>query len=112
MNTMTIVSSRANAWEGFTGGGWEKAVDVRDFIQKNFTPHTGDAAFLAGATPRTLGLWQTLQGLLKQEQAKGVLDVSTDRPSTIVAHDAGYIDAERELIVGLQTDAPLKRAIM
>ncbi|MBK1715482.1 pyruvate formate lyase family protein, partial [Rubrivivax gelatinosus] len=106
MNTMTIISSRADAWEGFAGGHWETAVDVRDFIQKNYTPYPGDAAFLAGATPRTLGLWQTLQVLLKQEQQKGVLDVSTDRPSTIVAHDAGYIDAERELIVGLQTDAP------
>ncbi|WP_310732411.1 pyruvate formate lyase family protein [Rubrivivax gelatinosus] len=92
MNTMTIASSRANAWEGFAGGRWETAVDVRDFIQKNYTPYGGE--------------------LLKQEQAKGVLDVSADRPSTIVAHDAGYIDQGLELIVGLQTDAPLKRAIM
>ncbi|MCC9596449.1 pyruvate formate lyase family protein, partial [Rubrivivax sp. JA1055] len=112
MNTMTIVSSRANPWEGFAGGRWETAVDVRDFIQKNYTPYAGTSAFLEGPTTRTLALWKKLSELLKQEQAKGVLDVSTDRPSTIVAHDAGYIDQGLELIVGLQTDAPLKRAIM
>ncbi|MBZ8141334.1 formate acetyltransferase [Rubrivivax gelatinosus] len=112
MNTMTIASSRANAWEGFAGGRWETAVDVRDFIQKNYAPYAGDSAFLEGPTTRTLALWKKLQELLKQEQAKGVLDVSADRPSTIVAHDAGYIDQDLELIVGLQTDAPLKRAIM
>ncbi|MBK1613099.1 formate C-acetyltransferase [Rubrivivax gelatinosus] len=112
MNTMTIASSRANAWEGFAGGRWETAVDLRGFIQKNYTPYAGDSAFLEGPTTRTLALWHKLQELLKQEQAKGVLDVSVDRPSTIVAHDAGYIDQDLELIVGLQTDAPLKRAIM
>ncbi|MBK1689840.1 pyruvate formate lyase family protein, partial [Rubrivivax gelatinosus] len=112
MNTMTIACSRANAWEGFAGGRWETAVDVRDFIQQNYTPYSGTSAFLEGPTTRTLALWKKLAELLKQEQAKGVLDVSADRPSTIVAHDAGYIDEGLELIVGLQTDAPLKRAIM
>ncbi|WP_416460925.1 formate C-acetyltransferase [Rubrivivax gelatinosus] len=112
MNTMTIVTSRTNPWEGFAGGRWETAVDVRDFIQQNYTPYSGTSAFLEGPTTRTLALWKKLSELLKQEQAKGVLDVSADRPSTIVAHDAGYIDEGLELIVGLQTDAPLKRAIM
>jgi formate C-acetyltransferase len=109
---MTKIASRAFAWEGFQGGRWEKNVDVRDFIQKNYTPYTGDAAFLEGATERTRKLWEKLQGLLKEERAKGILDASTDRATSITAHDAGYIDRDNELIVGLQTEAPLKRAMM
>ncbi|PTW52666.1 formate C-acetyltransferase, partial [Breoghania corrubedonensis] len=85
---------------------------VRGFIQENYTPYEGDAAFLAPASARTIALWARLGELLKQERAKGVLDVSTDRPSSITAHEAGYIDRDAEIIVGLQTDAPLKRAIM
>jgi len=102
----------ATPWSGFVEGHWQHAVDVRDFIQANYTPYTGDAAFLSGATDRTKDLWGKLVELLKAERAKGVLDVSADRASSILAHDVGYIDQSAELIVGLQTDAPLKRAIM
>lgn len=99
------------AWRGFRSGQWQTRVDVRDFIQRNYTPYEGDAAFLTGATVRTRALWDKLLDLLAQERHKGVLDVS-QVPSTILAHAPGYIDRDLELIVGLQTDAPLKRAIM
>lgn len=95
-----------------TPGLWTTHVDVRDFIQHNYTPYEGDDHFLVGPTARTLSLWNTLSVLLEEERKKGVLDVSADRGSSIVAHDAGYIDQEKEVVVGLQTDAPLKRAIM
>ncbi|MFW5680137.1 MAG: formate C-acetyltransferase [Pseudomonadota bacterium] len=99
------------AWRGFRGTGWRERIDVRDFIQRNYTPYEGDAAFLASATERTDALWKKLLPLLAEERAKGVLDVS-QVPSSITAHGPGYIDRDLELIVGLQTDAPLKRAIM
>jgi len=99
------------AWRGLTPGLWQSGVNVRDFIQRNYTPYEGDGAFLQGATPRTRGMWETLQPLLAKEREKGVLDVS-QVPSGILAHTPGYIDKEHEIIVGLQTDAPLKRAIM
>ncbi len=98
-------------WRGFRGTVWRERIDVRDFIQRNYTPYEGDAAFLAPATERTEALWDRLLPLLAEERAKGVLDVS-QVPSTITAHGPGYIDQDLELIVGLQTDAPLKRAIM
>jgi len=98
-------------WEGFRTGLWQKTVDVRDFIQQNYTPYHGDESFLAPATKRTLELWDRLQKLFVEERKKGVLDVS-QIPSSITAHAPGYIDRENEIIVGLQTDAPLKRAIM
>ena len=101
----------SDAWRGFAPGLWQSRVNVRDFIQHNYTPYEGDGAFLAGPTERTLGLWKKLTPLLAEERAKGILDVS-QVPSGILAHDPGYIDKEREIIVGLQTDAPLKRAIM
>lgn len=101
-----------DAWRGFKGDAWREKVAVREFIQDNYTPYEGDDTFLAGPTERTKGIWKTLEGLLKQEREKGVLDVSADRGSSITAHDAGYIDKDNEIIVGLQTDAPLKRAIM
>jgi formate C-acetyltransferase len=113
---MTLVTSgpasapAAEPWEGFAPGPWQGAVDVRDFIQRNYTPYTGDSAFLAPATARTRRLWAQVADLFTQERAKGVLDVS-QVPSAITAHGPGYIDHELELIVGLQTDAPLKRAI-
>src|SRR5579864_5289116 len=107
-----FVNQRAvNPWSGFVTGMWQRGVDVRDFIQRNYTPYEGDAAFLQGATARTLELWRSLQPLLAEEREKGVLDVS-QIPSGILAHAPGYIDRNREIIVGLQTDAPLKRAIM
>jgi len=98
-------------WQGFQTGLWQNEIDVRDFIQENYTPYDGDEAFLAPATPRTTRLWKTLQDLFVEERRKGVLDVS-QIPSSITAHGPGYIDREHEIIVGLQTEAPLKRAIM
>ncbi len=112
MDALTHDATQANPWRGFTAGEWQSTIDVRDFIQQNYHPYTGDASFLAAATERTRGIWDRLGELFVAERERGVLDVATDRPSSIVAHDAGYIDAAHELIVGLQTDAPLKRAIM
>src|SRR3954453_951098 len=99
-------------WRGFPGTGWRAAVDPRAFIQENYTPYEGDASFLAGPTGRTLGIWAKLTAMFPQERAKGVYDVDAGTPSTITAHAPGYIAREQEIIVGLQTDAPLKRAIM
>ncbi len=99
------------AWRGFAPGTWQSRVNVREFIQRNYTPYEGDGAFLQGATERTKGMWKKLQPLLAKEREKGILDVS-QVPSGILAHAPGYIDKDREIIVGLQTDAPLKRAIM
>ena len=99
------------AWRGFKPGAWQSRVNVRDFIQRNYTPYEGDGKFLQGPTRRTRAMWETLQPLLAKEREKGVLDVS-QVPSGILAHGPGYIDREHEIIVGLQTDAPLKRAIM
>ena len=95
----------------FVPGLWTKEINVRHFIQQNYTPYHGDESFLAGPTKRTTALWKKLTDMFPEERAKGVYDVS-QIPSTITAHDAGYIDKANELIVGLQTDAPLKRAIM
>ena len=99
------------AWREFKPGPWQSRINVRDFIQRNYTPYEGDASFLAGATKRTQKVWETLLPLLAKEREKGVLAVSQE-PSSILAHAPGYIDKDLELIVGLQTDAPLKRAIM
>src|SRR6187399_2090786 len=98
-------------WAGFTAGLWQKEINVRDFIQQNYEPYYGDASFLAGATARTQKIWDKLNALFLEERRKGVLDVS-QVPSSITAHAPGYIDREHEIIVGLQTEAPLKRAIM
>lgn len=95
---------------GFVGDDWRHSIDVRDFIQANYDPYTGDDAFLQGPTQRTADLWGKLSLLFKAEREKGVLDVS-QIPSSITAHEPGYIDRDNEIIVGLQTDAPLKRAI-
>jgi formate C-acetyltransferase len=104
--------SKANpAWEGFKTGIWQKEINVRDFIQQNYEPYEGDASFLAPATERTTRIWKRLSDLFVEERKKGVLDIS-QIPSSITAHAPGYIDRENEVIVGLQTDAPLKRAIM
>src|SRR5512139_90431 len=96
---------------GFKPGLWTKEINVRNFIQLNYEPYYGDESFLAGPTDRTTALWKKLTDLFVEERKKGVLDVS-QIPSTITAHDAGYIDKDNEVIVGLQTEAPLKRAIM
>ena len=100
-------------WEGFDKSGeWTKEIDVRGFIQRNYTPYEGDESFLEGTTERTQKLWDEVLKLYEEEREKGVLDVDTKTPSSINAYDAGYIDKDLEQIVGLQTDAPLKRAIM
>jgi formate C-acetyltransferase len=99
------------AWKGFKKGLWQKEINVRNFIQHNYEPYEGDASFLAPATKRTQAIWKKLTDLFVEERKKGVLDVS-QIPSSITAHAPGYIDRENEIIVGLQTDAPLKRAIM
>lgn len=106
-------SLQLDAWRGFTAGEWQDAVAVRDFIQHNYTPYTGGDDFLAPATARTQAMWLKVAELLKQERAAkgGVLDVASDRGTRITAFGPGYIDREMEKIVGVQTDAPLKRAI-
>ena len=98
-------------WEGFKPGFWESEINVRDFIQQNYEPYEGDESFLAPATDRTSKIWDQLNQLFVEERKKGVLDIS-QIPSSILAHKPGYIDRDNEVIVGLQTEAPLKRAIM
>ncbi|WP_373686455.1 formate C-acetyltransferase [Streptomyces lunaelactis] len=100
------------AWHGFEGQHWRERIDVRDFIQANYTPFPGDGGFLTGPTDRTYRVWGKVSALFPEERRKGVLDVDTATPATITSHAPGYIDQDDELIVGLQTDAPLKRAIM
>src|SRR3954453_12609113 len=95
----------------FETGLWTKEINVRDFIQQNYSPYYGDESFLSGPTKRTTGVWKKLTDLFVEERKKGVLDVS-QIPSSITAHEPGDIDKDNEVIVGLQTDAPLKRAIM
>jgi formate C-acetyltransferase len=107
-----ITRKKANPqWEGFTIGLWQNEINVRDFIQQNYEPYEGDESFLAPATERTKKIWDRLNRLFVEERKKGVLDIS-QIPSSITAHAPGYIDRENEVIVGLQTEAPLKRAIM
>jgi formate C-acetyltransferase len=98
-------------WENFNPGFWQSEINVRDFIQQNYEPYEGDETFLAGPTQRTKQIWDKLNHLFVEERKKGVLDIS-QIPSSITAHAPGYIDRDNEIIVGLQTDAPLKRAIM
>ena len=101
-------------WEDFEKGDWQQEINVRDFIQKNYTPYECDESFLTGATEKTKKLWDEVLELYKKEHDSegGILDIDTKTVSTVSAHDAGYIDKDLEDIVGLQTDAPLKRAIM
>jgi formate C-acetyltransferase len=99
-------------WKGFISGTWTEEINVRDFIQKNYTPYEGDGSFLATTTEVTHQLWEKVKDLMAVEREKGILDTDTKVPSAITAHAAGYIDQDLEKIVGLQTDKPLKRAIM
>ena len=102
-----------NAWQGFKEGRWTKEIDVRGFIQANYTPYEGDDSFLAGATENTKQLWEEVMELFKKERENGgTLDVDTKTVSAIDAYAPGYINKDKETVVGLQTDAPLKRAIM
>ena len=99
-------------WNGFVGGKWEKEINVRDFIQKNYTPYDGDESFLAGPTQNTKDLWEMVLDLSKKErEAGGVLDMDTKVISTINSHAAGYLDKSKETIVGFQTDKPFKRSL-
>ena len=99
-------------WEGFVPGKWSNEVDVRDFIQKNYTPYEGDDKFLAGPTDATKKLWDIILDLSKKErEAGGVLKADTDIISTLTSHKAGYLDKDLEKIVGLQTDEPFKRSL-
>ena len=107
-----MAQTRLEGWEGFELGRWSNSVNVRDFIQKNYTPYDGDEEFLASPTENTVKLWDKVLDLFKQErEAGGVLDMDTKIVSTITSHGAGYIDKDLEKIVGLQTDKPLKRAL-
>ena len=101
-------------WDNFEKGDWQQEINVRDFIQRNYTPYEGDESFLTGPTEKTKKLWDKVLELYKKEHESegGVLDIDTKTISTVSSHDAGYIDKDLEDIVGLQTDAPLKRAIM
>ena len=110
---VVLTEDQSIAWRNFTHGNWNHAIDVRDFIQKNYTPYEGDESFLAGPTEATTKLWADVMNLFAQETANGgVIDMDTKVVSTITSHKAGYIDQSLEKIVGLQTDKPLKRALM
>ena len=109
---MELILEKNSASTDFIGGKWQQEINVRDFIQKNYTPYEGDSSFLADATDATKKLWQECCDLLKKERDNGgVLDMDTKIVSTITSHGAGYIDKNLETIVGLQTDAPLKRSM-
>ena len=111
MTAPTSVSE--DPWDGFERGAWTEHIDVRDFIQRNYTPYEGDASFLSGPTDKTLRLWDTLEkNYLSEERRKRVLDVNTDTPADVDAFGPGYISDDDNVIVGLQTDSPLKRAMM
>ncbi|WP_305768359.1 formate C-acetyltransferase [Candidatus Epulonipiscium viviparus] len=100
-------------WEGFnTEGEWTKEIDVRDFIQRNYTPYDGDDTFLAGPTADTTALWDQVMVMMKEELKRGIYDVETKIPSTVSSHGPGYLNKDIETIVGFQSDAPLKRNIM
>lgn len=110
----TPIEATANdAWRSFNSGNWDKEIDVRDFIQKNYTPYEGEASFLSGSTEKTKQVWQALEeNYLSVERKKRVFDVDTDTPADIDAFAPGRICEEDDVIVGLQTDTPLKRAMM
>jgi len=104
-------SSERDCWRGFRPGDWCTSINVRDFIVRNVTPYTSDEKFLAGSSKRTKAVWAKLQPYFAEERKKGVLAVDAKHPSTLLAHPAGYIDRDNEVILGLQTDQPFKRAI-
>ena len=100
------------AWRGFSPGRWRSEIDVRGFIVSNTSPYAGDEGFLAPLSKRTGAVWAALQPYFREEMTKGVLDADPHSPSTLLAHAPGYIDRDNEVIVGLQTEKPFKRAIM
>jgi formate C-acetyltransferase len=105
-------SAATEPWRGFSGQSWRDTINPRQFLQDNYTPYEGDSSFLAGASDRTSALWAEMTALFPRERERGVYDVDPHTPASIIAHAPGYINRDNELIVGLQTDAPLKRAIM
>ena len=105
------IDVNCTAWEGFRTGEWRHLVNVRNFIQKNYTPYTGDDSFLAPISPRTAKVWEKAHALIVEELKKGIIDVETHVVSGIDNFEPGYIDRDNEVIVGLQTDAPLKRIV-
>ncbi len=107
-----LTDNTQTEYRGFISGLWNTEIDVRDFIQKNYTPYKGDASFLSESTDVTKLLWQQVLNLMVREQKEGVLDADSELVSSIVSHGPGYIDKDLERIVGLQTDAPLKRSMM
>jgi formate C-acetyltransferase len=114
MKASSALRKQADAgdcWNAFRPGDWTTSINVRDFIVRNVTPYKGNEDFLAGPSQRTKAVWAKLQPYFADERKKGVLAVDAAAPSTLLAHDAGYIDRENEVIVGLQTDQPFKRAI-
>ena len=100
-----------SSWKGFRGNQWKKEINVRDFIQSNYTPYDGDDSFLVESTEKTKKVWNKLTEMFKKERAKGIYDVETKTPQSIDAYGPGYIEKDLEVIVGLQTDVPLKRGI-
>ncbi len=112
MQTHSNLGSKANAWRTFRGEKWRESIDLSDFIKTNMTPYLGDASFLSKATARTEKIWAHVSALKAKEDANGgVLDIDTERVSSLLSYAPGYIDKENELILGLQTDAPLKRGV-
>ena len=109
---MLQVVKSTQAWRNFSGTRWQSEINVRDFIVSNITPYTGGPEFLAEPSKRTLAVWEKLQPYFREEAKKGVLDVDAATPSSLTSHGAGYIDRDNEVIVGLQTDQPFRRAIM
>lgn len=107
----TGAKSEQDPWRGFNPGEWQNSIDVRGFIVRNMTPYTGDEKFLAPASAKTKAVWAKLQPYFQEERKKGVLAVDAKTPSNLLAHKAGYIDRDNEVVVGLQTDQPFKRAI-
>ena len=102
----------SDPWRNFSGETWKRDIDVRDFITSNVTSYAGGPEFLTGASPRTAAVWEKLQPYFVEEQKKGVLDADPKTPSSLTSHGPGYIDRDQEVIVGLQTDKPFRRAIM
>jgi len=109
---MGIFAKNRGFWKNFNKGKWQETITVRDFIQQNYTPYLGDSTFLVSATETTKSLWQQILDLSRKERENGILDADTKIVSSIISHKPGYIDKPKETIVGLQTEAPLKRAIM
>ena len=103
-------SAHQDAWRGFRGSPWRETIDVGQFIHDNLEPYQGGPDFLAGPTPRTERIWRQLSRMFAEERRRGVYDVDSHTPSTITSHAPGYLDKDHELIVGLQTSAPLRRA--